>query len=80
MWKLEGVLPYKQGCRVSENGRSCPKTLDLVENCLENVMKECVFGNVFFSVVEGGTCITEHCGPANVRVRCHLGKHSIENN
>ena len=72
-WKAFFLI--NQGCRVTENCRRCPKTMDLVENCLQNVMKECVFGNVFFSVVEAGTCISEHCGPANVRVRCHLGKH-----
>lgn len=64
-----------QGCRIAENCRRCPKTAELVEHCLENVMKDCVFGNVFFSVVEAGTSISAHCGPTNVRLRCHLGKH-----
>ncbi|KAI0239443.1 Aspartate beta-hydroxylase domain-containing protein 2 [Lamellibrachia satsuma] len=62
-----------QGCRIAENCRRCPKTAELVEHCLENVMKDCVFGNVFFSVVEAGTSISAHCGPTNVRLRCHLG-------
>ena len=77
-WKAFFLINH--GCRVSDNCHRCPKTVDLVETCLQNVMTDCVFGNVFFSVVEAGTRISEHCGPANVRVRCHLGKHLMSNN
>ena len=28
---------------------------------------------VYFSRVKPGTHITPHCGPANVKLRCHLG-------
>jgi aspartyl/asparaginyl beta-hydroxylase (cupin superfamily) len=32
----------------------------------------CVFGNAFFSVVYPGSSIAPHCGPTNIRLRCHL--------
>lgn len=75
-WKAFFLI--NQGCRIAENCRRCPKTTDLVENCLDNLMKDCVFGNVFFSVLDAATdssdChISAHCGPSNVRLRCHLG-------
>jgi len=70
-WKAFFLI--NQGCRIAENCRRCPKTSDLVENCLDNLMTDCVFGNVFFSVVHAGTDINAHCGPTNVRLRCHLG-------
>ena len=70
-WKAFFLI--NQGCRIAENCRRCPKTWDLLENCLDNLMTDCVFGNVFFSVVNAGTGINAHCGPTNVRLRCHLG-------
>ena len=35
-------------------------------------MARTVFGNAFVSVLEPGSEITPHCGPTNLRVRCHL--------
>ena len=67
---------YNQGKRITQNREICPKTCDLLEN-LSIFLKGCVFGNALFSVVEPGTCITEHYGPTNTRLRCHLGKKSL---
>ena len=63
---------YNQGRKIIENCSACPITATLVES-LETFMKSCVFGNACFSVLYPGTKITSHCGPANIRLRCHLG-------
>ena len=63
---------YNQGKVVEENCRQCPKTAELITS-IPSFMKGCVFGNACFSVMHPGTNITKHCGPANVRLRCHLG-------
>lgn len=63
---------YNQGVRMNENCRRCPRTAALVDS-LSSFMKLNVFGNALYSVLESGTTISEHCGPCNVRIRCHLG-------
>ncbi|XP_060068728.1 aspartate beta-hydroxylase domain-containing protein 2-like [Ylistrum balloti] len=50
----------------------CPNTFNIVSS-LPSVMTENVFANIAFSVIEPGTVITEHYGPTNIRLRCHLG-------
>ncbi|OWF42266.1 aspartate beta-hydroxylase domain-containing protein 2-like [Mizuhopecten yessoensis] len=50
----------------------CPKTFDIASS-LQSLMTKNVFANVAFSVIEPGTVITEHYGPTNTRLRCHLG-------
>ncbi|XP_069135509.1 aspartate beta-hydroxylase domain-containing protein 2-like [Argopecten irradians] len=50
----------------------CPTTFDIVSS-LPSVMTKNVFANIAFSVIEPGTVITEHYGPTNIRLRCHLG-------
>ncbi|XP_033749026.1 aspartate beta-hydroxylase domain-containing protein 2-like [Pecten maximus] len=50
----------------------CPNTFNIVSS-LPSLMEENVFANVAFSVIEPGTVITEHYGPTNIRLRCHLG-------
>lgn len=61
-----------QGCPIIANCKLCPVTFNVVSS-LPSVMKNNVFSNVAFSVIEPGTFITEHYGPTNVRSRCHLG-------
>ncbi|XP_022102120.1 aspartate beta-hydroxylase domain-containing protein 2-like, partial [Acanthaster planci] len=65
---------FNQGKRMEDNCSKCPKTVAILDN-LEVFMKDCAFGNAMFSVLEAGTHITEHYGPCNVRIRCHLGLH-----
>ena len=36
-------------------------------------MKGVVFGNALISVLEPRSSIAPHCGPTNLRVRCHIG-------
>jgi len=63
---------YNQGQEVSANCNLCPITFKLLES-LESFMPGCVFGNALFSVLDPHTTVTEHYGPTNVRIRCHLG-------
>ncbi|XP_071963602.1 aspartate beta-hydroxylase domain-containing protein 2-like [Antedon mediterranea] len=64
---------YNQGVKVPQNCTRCPRITKILENGLRKFIKENAFGNAAFSVLEPGTHITEHFGPCNVRIRCHLG-------
>jgi len=63
---------YNQGKQVTSNKSVAPKTFLLLDN-LDTFMKGTIFGNAFFSVLEPHSSIPAHCGPTNLRVRCHLG-------
>lgn len=63
---------FNQGVKVTANCDRCPGTTEVVEK-LSSFMSGVAFGNASFSVLQAGTRITEHCGPCNMRVRCHLG-------
>lgn len=62
-----------QGTCVPRNCRKCPRTYRLLGS-LRTCVGGNVFGNACFSVLTPGTVITEHYGPTNIRVRCHLGR------
>ena len=64
---------YNQGQEIISNCDRCPKTYQVIKQ-LTCFMDGCVFGNALFSVLDPGSFITEHCGPTNIRIRCHLGK------
>ncbi|XP_038059834.1 aspartate beta-hydroxylase domain-containing protein 2-like [Patiria miniata] len=72
MWNV--FYLFNQGRRMEDNCSKCPKTVAILE-ALSVFMKGCAFGNAMFSVLEAGTHITEHYGPCNLRIRCHLGLH-----
>ncbi|XP_071790511.1 aspartate beta-hydroxylase domain-containing protein 2-like [Asterias amurensis] len=72
MWSVFHL--FNQGRKIEENCARCPKTVAILEE-MESFMSGCVFGNATFSVLEAGTHITEHYGPCNLRIRCHLGLH-----
>lgn len=61
-----------QGIAMKENCSLCPQTMGIISS-LPSVLIKNVFGNVMFSIVKPGTLITEHYGPTNIRLRCHLG-------
>ncbi|KAK6192860.1 hypothetical protein SNE40_004259 [Patella caerulea] len=65
-----------QGC-VTKNAPMCPKTMKFLFT-VRGFMKNTVFGNAGFSVIYPGTHITEHFGPTNIRLRCHLGLQTSE--
>ena len=73
---------YNQGMKCLKNCDLCPKTTALIES-LPQFMRNSIFGNALFSVIQPETEITEHFGPCNVRIRCHLGRcaaHSVKLN
>lgn len=49
----------------------CPKTYSFIKENIYNLMENCIFGNVFISVLYPGTTIEPHCGPTNIRHRLH---------
>lgn len=61
-----------QGVSVPQNCRRCPRAYRILGS-LRTFIGNNVFGNACFSVLSPGTLITEHYGPTNVRIRCHLG-------
>lgn len=62
-----------QGVCVPRNCRKCPRTYRLLGS-LRTCIGNNVFGNACISVLSPGTVITEHYGPTNIRIRCHLGR------
>lgn len=70
-WKVLHLI--NQGKIQRDNVDICAETFKIVSS-LPSVMTENVFANVAFSIIEAGTVITEHYGPTNIRLRCHLGK------
>ncbi|XP_072014139.1 aspartate beta-hydroxylase domain-containing protein 2-like [Amphiura filiformis] len=63
---------YNQGNKVISNCIRCPNTARTLEK-LGTFMCNIAFGNATFTVLQAGTHITEHYGPCNLRIRCHLG-------
>ena len=49
-----------------------PRTTALIEG-LDTFMSGVIFGNAFVSILDGQSSIEPHCGPTNLRVRCHMG-------
>ena len=62
---------FNQGVKIEDNCRRCPRTMELIER-LPLFLSGCAFGNVMFSVLLPKTVISRHCGPSNVRIRCHI--------
>lgn len=69
-WEVFHII--NQGAVVEQNAQQCPVTMSIISE-LPSVMTKNVFGNVSFSVVQPSTVISEHYGPTNTRLRCHLG-------
>jgi aspartate beta-hydroxylase len=67
----DSVELYRMGVRREENCRACPRTMAIVDR-IDGVDSA---GLVYFSAMRPGTRIRPHCGPHNLRVRCHLGLH-----
>jgi aspartyl/asparaginyl beta-hydroxylase (cupin superfamily) len=68
------IYLYHQGLKQS---RACntyfPKTTHILETCCPHRMGgKCGLGSVYFSKLKSNTRVNEHCGPSNVRWRCHL--------
>ena len=68
------IYLYHQGIRQSKICNShFPQTLNIIESqCPHRMAGKCGLGSVYFSKLEPNTKVKEHCGPTNLRWRCHL--------
>jgi hypothetical protein len=67
------IYLYNRGIIQSHCRTHFPKTLHILETqCPHRMGGKCGFGSVYFSKLGRNTKIKEHCGPTNVRLRCHL--------
>jgi aspartyl/asparaginyl beta-hydroxylase (cupin superfamily) len=55
--------------KFEQNCARCPRTTEIIESIVE--AKSC--GLKYFSAHAPDTAIKPHCGPYNLRLRCHLG-------
>lgn len=68
------IYLYHQGRRQVETCKiNFPRTTEILETQCPHLMAgKCGFGSVYFSKLEKNTKVKEHCGPTNIRWRCHL--------
>ncbi|KAL7464389.1 hypothetical protein ACHAXS_004729 [Conticribra weissflogii] len=68
------IYLYHQGRRQSETcDKYFPKTTDIIESqCPHRMAGKCGLGSVYFSKLDPNIKVVEHCGPTNVRWRCHI--------
>lgn len=68
------IYLYRQGIKQVE---TCKTYFLITTNILEtmcphNMGGKCGFGSIYLSKLKQNTKVVEHCGPTNVRLRCHL--------
>ena len=63
---------YAEGKKKEENCALAPQTTKIIESIPE-FMSGCGLCYAYFSSLKPGTWITPHFGPANIRLRVHLG-------
>uniref|UniRef100_A0A914BWT2 Aspartyl/asparaginy/proline hydroxylase domain-containing protein n=1 Tax=Acrobeloides nanus TaxID=290746 RepID=A0A914BWT2_9BILA len=67
------VFPLiNQGVWQEAQCRVCSDLVKLLHK-LDSLLVDCVFGNVFISMLPANASISEHRGMTNVRLRCHYG-------
>lgn len=68
------IYLYHQGRRqVDTCNTHFPRTTQILETQCPHLMAgKCGLGSVYISKLENNTKVKEHCGPTNVRWRCHL--------
>ena len=68
------IYLYHQGIRQSDIcNKHFPQTSQILEmNCPHRLAGKCGLGSVYFSKLKKNTKVKEHCGPSNIRWRCHL--------
>lgn len=68
------IYLYHQGLRESETcNKYFPQTTHLIESmCPHRMAGKCGLGSVYFSKLDPNIKVMEHCGPTNVRWRCHI--------
>lgn len=78
------VYLFHQGLKQSDACNNYfPQTTHIIETqCPHRMAGKCGLGSVYFSKLKSNTKVNEHCGPTNLRWRCHLPlivpKHSRE--
>jgi len=63
---------HNQGRKIERNCKEMPRTTALIEG-LDTFMSGVIFGNAYISILNEQSVIEPHCGPTNLRVRCHMG-------
>jgi aspartyl/asparaginyl beta-hydroxylase (cupin superfamily) len=67
------IYLYHQGLKQSACRDFFPQTTNIIETCCPNRMAgKCGLGSIYFSKLDSNTKVNAHCGPTNVRWRCHL--------
>jgi len=67
------IYLYHQGIKQVQTCQTLfPITTNILETQCPHLIKRCGFGSVYFSKLKPNTRVVEHCGPTNVRLRCHL--------
>lgn len=68
------IYLYRQGIKQVETCKTYfPITTNILETmCPHHMGGKCGFGSIYFSKLKQNTKVVEHCGPTNVRLRCHL--------
>jgi len=61
---------FERGRKNDENCGLCPSTVRLIES---HSTVRTVAGLAYVSKMAPGTHVAAHCGPTNLRLRCHLG-------
>lgn len=70
LWEVLYLM--NQGQLIHENiDLYCPQTYSFISKNIVGLMQNCIFGNIFISVLYPGTIIEPHCGPTNIRHRLH---------
>jgi len=68
------IYLYHRGVRQSNLcDKYFPQTMSILETqCSHRMAGKCGLGAVYFSKLGRNTKVKEHCGPTNIRWRCHL--------
>lgn len=70
LWYVFPLL--NQGVWKKEQCRAC-KNLVRILDSMQTLISNCLFGNVFISMLPPNSEIAEHCGLTNARLRIHFG-------
>jgi aspartyl/asparaginyl beta-hydroxylase (cupin superfamily) len=68
------IYLYRQGIKQVETCKTYfPITTNILQTmCPHHMGGKCGFGSIYLSKLKQNTKVVEHCGPTNVRLRCHL--------
>ena len=61
---------FERGRKNEQNSALCPVTVDVIE---QHATVTTLAGLAYASKMASGTHVAAHCGPTNLRLRCHMG-------